>query len=159
MTKCILIVALFVSSVALAETMEVDSKGYYVPLNEPDWVELDDGREAYPGYDRHLTAVGKDGKTESHWCNGTNIVNSSGQEPQFEYGAGHCTVFDEDGDAYWTWFVVDGLGAFEWKVMGGTGKYKGASGSGVSTSTSSSPDGTAVFNITGTIELLDHSDE
>lgn len=62
-------------------------------------------------------------------------------------------MFDEDGDVYWTWFRVDGKGSFEWQVMGGTGKYKGSSGSGVSTTVRTLADGTAVFNIEGTIEL------
>ncbi len=140
--------------IALGETIVVESTGHYVPLNEPDWVDLGDGQEAYPGYQRHITAIASDGKIESHWCNGTNIVSRE-PEFEFEFGAGYCTVLDEDGDAYWTWFEVDGLGAFEWKVMGGTGKYEGATGGGVSTAASSLPDGTAVFDIVGEIELAE----
>jgi len=159
MAKHLIIVLAFITAeAAIGETIEVESKGHYVPLNEPAWIELEDGREAYPGYRRHLTAIGKDGKIESHWCNGTNVVNTAEDAFEFEFGAGYCTVFDEDGDAYWTWFVVDGLGAFEWKVMGGTGKFKGSSGNGVSTTDSSLPDGTAVFNIIGKIELSDDAE-
>ena len=143
---------------AAGEIVEVDSKGHYVPLNEPDWIELGGGREAYPGYRRHIAAVGTNGESESHWCNGTNVAKVSEEELEFEFGAGYCTVFDEDGHAYWTWFVVDGLGAFEWKVMGGTGKYKGATGSGVSTTVSTMPDGTAVFNIKGEIEISEDAE-
>lgn len=159
MTKCSFVLwALVVSQAALGETIEVESKGHYVPLNEPDWIELGDGREAYPGYRRHIASIGKNGKSESHWCNGTNVARVSETELNLEFGAGYCTVFDEDGDAYWTWFVVDGLGAFEWKVMGGTGKYRGATGDGVSTTAGTMPDGTAVFNIKGKIELSKDAD-
>lgn len=145
--------------VALSQTVEIDSNGHYVPLNDVEWADLENGREVYRGYRRHITAVGKDGKTESHWCNGTNVRKISGDEPGFEFAAGYCTIFDEDGDIYWTWFEVDGLGSFEWTVMGGTGKYEGAMGDGVSTATSSMPDGTAVFSIKGRIILLNRFEE
>jgi hypothetical protein len=150
-----ILVALVASDAAIGGTVEIDSKGHYVPLNEVEWFDLENGSEAYLGYRRHIAAIGKDGKAESHWCNGTNVRKSTGNEPGFAFAAGYCTIFDEDGDAYWTWFEVDGLGSFEWSVMGGTGKYKGATGGGVSTATSKMPDGTAVFAIKGEIELLD----
>ncbi len=149
-----LVLALITTEAAIGETKVVESRGHYVPLNEPAWIELGDNREAYPGYRRHITAIGKDGKIESHWCSGTNVSRTDAED---EFGAGYCTVFDEDGDAYWTWFVIDEQG-FEWKVMGGTGKYEGSSGNGVSTPTTTLPDGTAVFNITGKIELSDDAE-
>ena len=156
MAKHLFLVLVFiVAEPAIGETIEVESKGHYVPLNEPTRIELGDGREAYSGYRRHITAIGKDGKIESHWCSGTNV--SSEADGKDEFGAGFCTVFDEDGDAYWTWFVINEQG-FEWKVMGGTGKYKGSSGTGVSTPTTPLPDGTAVFNIVGKMELLDDAE-
>ena len=145
--------AIATSATANSETVDVDSEGHYVPLNEVEWIDLENGYEAYPGYRRHIAAIGKDGKTESHWCTGTNAREKSGSEPGFDYAAGYCVIFDEDGDAYWTWFEVDGLGSFEWTVMGGIGKYKGATGEGISTAERTMPDGTAVFRIKGTIEL------
>ncbi len=155
MMKHLFVVLAFVTTqAALGATIEVESKGHYVPLNQPATIDLGDGRGVFPGYRRHITAVGRDGKIESHWCSGTNVDT----EEEFEFGAGYCTVFDEEGDAYWTWFVLDGLGSFEWEVMGGTGKYKGSSGDGISTTTSSLPDGTAVFSIIGKIELSDNAE-
>ena len=68
---------------------------------------------------------------------------------ELEFGGGYCTVLDEDGDAYWTWFEVGKSGTFDWKVMGGTGKYAGSSGSGVTTATKFHVDGTATFRIEG----------
>ncbi len=119
MKKCLtIILALFASAAGFGDTIKVEATGYYVPLNEPEWIDLEHGREAFPNYRRHITAVRKDGRIESHWCSGTNVVS----EAEFEGGGGHCTIFDEDGDVYWTWFRVDGKGSFEWQVMGGTGK-------------------------------------
>ena len=156
MIRLLLVLALFVLSLsALGEEIEIDSTGFYVPMNEPEWVELGNSREAYPGYQRHITATGKNGTTESHWCYGTNVGEVSEDDFDFEFGAGYCTVVDEDGDAYWTWFEVDGQGAFTWKVMDGIGKYKGATGDGISTSTKVMPDGTAELSIKGKIELAD----
>jgi hypothetical protein len=149
----LIFVALFAASAARGQVVDVDAKGQYVPLNEIDWLDLGNGDEAYPGYRRHIAATGKDGRTESHWCYGTNIRKIESDKPGFDFAAGYCTIFDEEGDAYWTWFEVDGLGSFVWTVMGGTGKYKGAKGSGVSTAESTMPDGTAVFVIKGKIEL------
>ncbi len=155
----LILVALFATSAACAQVVDVDSKGQYVPLNEIDWLDLGNGGEAYSGYRRHIAAIGKDGRAESHWCYGTNIRKIESDQPGFEFAAGYCTIFDEEGDAYWTWFQVDGLGSFVWTVMGGTGKYKEAKGSGVSTAESTMPDGTAVFVIKGTIELSNNRGE
>jgi len=152
--QLLILVAIGAPSAAVSETVEIHSKGHYVPLNEVEWVGLENGHEVYLGYRRHIAAIGKDGKAESHWCNGTNVRESSSDEPGFEFAAGYCTIFDEDGDAYWTWFDVDGLGSFTWTVMGGTGKFKDATGGGVSTAESTMPDGTAVFRIKGTIDLM-----
>lgn len=151
--RLLILVALWSSPAAVGETVDIDSKGYYVPLNEVEWFDLENGSEVYQGYRRHITAIGKDGKAESHWCNGTNIREISGDKPGFEFAAGYCIVFDEVGDAYWTWFEVDGLGSFTWTVMGGTGKFKDATGDGVSTAESTMPDGTAVVIIKGKIDL------
>ncbi len=155
MARYLTIILAFASSgAAIAETVIINATGHYVPLNEPEWIELEDNRGVFPGYRRHITAVGEDEKIQSHWCSGTNVEN----ETEFEFGAGYCTIFDEDGDAYWTWFQLDGEGAFERVVMGGTGKYEGSSGTGVSMSVNVLPDGTAVFRIEGKIELVDSSD-
>ena len=144
--------AMLLSLEALAESVAIDAIGHYVRLNDPDMVELEKDFEAYHGYQRHITAVGKDGKTESHWCTGTNVMD----DDKLSFGAGYCTVIDEDGDAYWTWFQVRRRGGFDWQVMGGTGKYKGSTGKGVSKGVKSLPDGTTTLEIKGTIELADN---
>jgi len=70
---------------------------------------------------------------------------------KFEWGGGHCSAFDEDGDTYWVWFRPDGSGTFEWKVMSGTGKYEGSSGGGSSTAVKEIPHGTTVMRIQGEV--------
>ena len=151
--KCclVLLIGMLVPPLTWAATRHVESTGYYVRLNEPSWMELNDGREAYPDYRRHITAVDGNGKVESHWCSGTNVVSKE----KFEWGGGYCAAFDEDGDTYWMWFRPDGAERFAWKVMGGTGKYEGSSGNGSSTFAKELPDGTTVIRIQGELELRD----
>lgn len=150
MTKYLTVaLTLLTFGLAFADTLTIESTGHYVLLNDPDMIELEGDFEAYHGYRRHITAVGLDGKTESHWCVGTNVMD----DDSLSFGAGYCTILDEDGDAYWTWFQVRKRGGYDWQVMGGTGKYQGASGKGVSTAVSSLPDGTATFEIKGVVEL------
>jgi hypothetical protein len=146
-----IVLVMIISRVAMGETVTIESTGHYVPLNDPDMIELEKKYEAYHGYERHITAIGKDGKTESHWCIGTNLMN----DDELAFGAGYCTILDEDGDAYWTWFQVRKRGGFDWQVKGGTGKYEGSTGSGFSKAVSSLPDGTTTLEINGTIELPD----
>ena len=86
--------AIATSATANSETVDVDSEGHYVPLNEVEWIDLENGYEAYPGYRRHIAAIGKDGKTESHWCTGTNAREKSGSEPGFDYAAGYCVIVE-----------------------------------------------------------------
>jgi len=143
---------MLMSGAAVGETITIDSTGHYVPLNDPGMIELEKDDEAYHGYRRHITAIGKDGRTESQWCIGTNVMH----DDNLSFGAGYCTILDEDGDAYWTWFQVRKRGGFDWQVMGGTGKYKGSTGSGVSMAVNSLPDGTTTLEIKGTIELAKH---
>jgi len=150
-TRVFALLVLFVSGVALGETITVDATGHYVRINEPEFLELVDDHELYPGYRRHISVTGKDGKAESHWCFGSNVMDGS----TLEFGAGYCTALDDDGDVYWTWFEVAKRGGFAWKVMGGTGKYKGATGGGTSRASGSLPDGSATLLIKGTIELAD----
>ena len=146
------VLAMLISVVALGETITIESTGHYVRLNDPDMIELENDDEAYHGYRRHITAIGKNGKTESHWCIGTNLMDGD----ELDFGAGYCTILDEDGDAYWTWFQVRKRGGFDWQVMGGTGKYQGSTGSGVSKAVNSLPDGTTTLDIEGIIELADN---
>ena len=140
---------IMMSGVVAGETIIVDATGHYVRLNDPDMIDLKNDDEAYHGYLREITVTRKDGKTETRWCTGTNVMDGG----DLSFGAGYCTTIDEDGDAYWTWFTVRLRGGFDWRVMGGTGKYEGATGSGQSTAIEMLPDGSATLAITGTIEL------
>ncbi len=149
------VLAMCLSGTTMGATIDIDSTGHYVPLNDPEYVDLENDHEIYPGYRRHISAIDKNGKSESHWCYGTNILESNllvGDELVF--GAGYCTILDEEGDAYWTWFEVGKSGTYSWKVMGGTGKYSGSSGSGIATGLNFHVDGTATFRIEGKIELV-----
>ncbi len=102
MREILSIIATMCMSVAsFAETIAIESTGHYVPLNDPEYVDLENGYELYPGYRRHISVHSMSGESESHWCYGTNILDAgilAGSE--LEFGAGYCTVLDEDGDAY-----------------------------------------------------------
>ena len=90
----------------------------------------------------HGSAVDdKTGETTSQWCNGEQYRDAKGTPM---YGAGYCTIFNDNGDILWVSFMNSGEGKpGTWAVIGGTGQYQGATGSGTTEQVSRRSDGYA----------------
>jgi hypothetical protein len=59
-------------------------------------------------------------------CFGSVLLDTGGKQTA---AAGHCTAWDEDGDAWWMRYL-DRDNEQSWSVLTGTGKYHGMTGGG-----------------------------
>jgi hypothetical protein len=81
------------------------------------------------------------GEVRTGWCAYTQHLSAT---EEFIANAGHCVIYDDNGDAYWASFSSKaGQTTWTWTVLGGTGHYDGATGGGTTTQGSLRGDGLA----------------
>lgn len=124
---------------ALASTVTVSGKTYYVPQST-ETVELADGtalvRMTLKGF-VHAESPGSPFDVATQTCSGSQLMAADGTPGT---GCGECEAIDGDGDIWWLWYRSEGPNS-TWGFIGGTGKWAGLQGGGTHDRTATWPDG------------------
>jgi len=124
--------------------------GYDVTTRTGETIVLPNGNTVIINALAHETIVNdKTGEQASEWCSYDTLQDPKGA---FLHYLSYCTRVYDDGDVLWSTAVGDNAETTRFTIAGGTGKFAGATGGGLTTTTSMRRDGrSTTFKNVGTL--------